>query len=260
VSVSLVHPAGHVVNERRKSATPVALGLTLALAFTWGACSDQGDPPVGVGSKHKTAVIQAMKDNTLYGEADTLSNAKGQHIYAGNNNNVPSPRRALLAFNVAAALPAGSVVDSVSLRLVMTKKTPGAPDATVTLRRVTDDWGEGTSVANLGQGEGGGGSATPDDATWGHRFYDTVSWTTPGGDYDPGGPYPVVTTSALGPYVWRSSQMAADVQGWLDTPASNFGWILLGEETGARTVREFDSREHAAAADRPQLTVYYTAP
>jgi hypothetical protein len=235
--------------------------MTLGAALVWGACSDEGDPVVvDGGSKHATAVVQALKDNTMYGESDTLSNAKGQHIYAGTNNNLPSPRRALIAFDIAAVLPAGATVDSVSLRLVMTKTSPQAPPATVTLRRLTADWGEATSIADLGLGEGGGGSATPGDATWGHKFYDTVAWTTPGGDFDPSGSYPVVTTSTLGPYVWQSSQMAADVQGWLDTPASNFGWILLGEEIGAGHAREFDSREHPTAANRPRLTVHYTRP
>jgi len=207
---------------------------------------------------HVIKVIPAFMDNTIYAESDTLSNAKGQYSYAGTNNNNAMPRRALLAFAIADSLPAGAVIDSVTLRLVMTKKTPGAGDATVTLRRLTAPWGEGTSIANLGPGEGGGGSVTPGDATWSFQFYDTDLWSVPGGDFALGGVYPVVTTSTLGPYVWQSAQMTADVQQWLDTPTSNFGWILMGQEGGAATVRQFGSRENAIAADRPRLTVYIT--
>ena len=43
------------------------------------------------------------------------------------------------------------------------------------------DWGEGTSVAP-GE-EGDGAPATTNDATWRHRFFDTIFWTTEGGDF-----------------------------------------------------------------------------
>ena len=36
---------------------------------------------------------------------------------------------------------------------------------------------------------------------------------------------------AIGQYTWSSAQMVADVQGWLDNPASNFGWLMLGDES-----------------------------
>ena len=32
-------------------------------------------------------------------------------------------------------------------------------------------------------GEGDGAPATPNDATWRHRFFDSVFWTTQGGDF-----------------------------------------------------------------------------
>ena len=37
--------------------------------------------------------------------------------------------------------------------------------------------------------------------------------------------------------------MLADVQKWLDDPSSNFGWLLLGDETKSRTTKRFDSSE-----------------
>jgi hypothetical protein len=52
--------------------------------------------------------------------------------------------------------------------------------------------------------------------------------------------------------------MAADVQGWLDSPATNFGWIIIGNESAALTAKRFDA--HESAATRPILTVYYTVP
>jgi hypothetical protein len=43
-------------------------------------------------------------------------------------------------------------------------------------------------------------------------------------------------------------------------PAQNYGWILIGEERGARTAKRFDSRTHSVAEVRPSLTVFYTVP
>src|SRR5262249_31170847 len=89
--------------------------------------------------------------------------------------------------------------------------------------------------------------------------YNTASWTNAGGDF-------VSTVSAstsvggVGSYTWGSTdQMVTDVQGWLDTPSSNFGWIVLGNETTASSAKRFDSRENSTAANRPTLTIDYTS-
>ena len=49
--------------------------------------------------------------------------------------------------------------------------------------------------------------------------------------------------------------MVADVQSWLDNPASNFGWLVLGDETAIATAKRFDTRESASP---PVLTIEYT--
>ncbi|HEX5133393.1 MAG TPA: DNRLRE domain-containing protein, partial [Candidatus Krumholzibacteria bacterium] len=208
------------------------------------------------------ATIVAFLDNTLYEESDTLSNALGQNIYSGTNNGGagggPDARRGLIQFDIASALPAGAVIDSVSLRLNQTRTSPIVPGFTPTaLHVVLASWGEGTSIGNLGPNEGGGGSATPGDATWLDRFRGTSLWTTPGGDFVVTASATTSTNNVLGPYFWTSAQMAADVQAWLDTPATNFGWILVGDEVTGGTARQFDSHDHPTAANRPQLTVFY---
>ena len=48
--------------------------------------------------------------------------------------------------------------------------------------------------------------------------------------------------------------MVADAQSWLDNPASNFGWLVLGDETGAATAKRFDTRESASP---PILTIEF---
>ena len=51
--------------------------------------------------------------------------------------------------------------------------------------------------------------------------------------------------------------MVADVQSWLDNPANNFGWLVLGDESAVLTAKRFDTRESAIP---PVLTIQYTAP
>jgi hypothetical protein len=195
--------------------------------------------------------ITPSKDNTLYeydpAEGDH-SNGAGFHFFAGENG-MGELRRGVLAFDVAGTIPAGSTITAVSLTMNMSMTPAGA--LTVELHKLLADWGEGTSQAPMGEGDGA--PATPNDATWRHRFFDTVFWTTQGGDFS-------ATVSAsqsvggVGQYTWNSAQMVADVQSWLDNPASNFGWLVLGDETAIATAKRFDTRESASP---PMLTIQY---
>jgi hypothetical protein len=128
--------------------------------------------------------------------------------------------------------------------------TPAGAE-TVELHKLLADWGEGTSHAPGGEGDGA--PATPNDATWRHRFFDSVFWTTQGADFS-ANVSASQSVGVTGQYTWTSTQMVADVQSWLDNPASNFGWLVLGDETTAATVKRFDSRESASP---PILTIQY---
>jgi hypothetical protein len=195
--------------------------------------------------------INPNKDNTLY-EYDPAdgdhSNGAGFHFFAGENA-MGELRRGVLAFDVAGAIPPGSTIVAVSLTMNMSMTPAGA--LTVELHKLLADWGEGTSHAPMGEGDGA--PATPNDATWRHRFFDTIFWTNEGGDFS-------ATVSAsqsiggIGQYTWTSAQMVADVQSWLDDPASNFGWLVLGDESAAATAKRFDTRESASP---PMLTIQY---
>jgi hypothetical protein len=235
----------------------VALAAGLVLV---AACEEEETPVTPPASKHHVKNLAPSKDNTVFEEADS-SNGKGDYIFAGENLNgedpPPDARRALLAFAVSGDIPANAVIDSVRLTLNMSKTHPSAGDRVVSLHRLTADWGEGDSDASFEEGTGAG--AEPGDATWTFRFFNTDTWTTPGGDFVPGASAQQ-TVGGLGFYTWWSAEMAADVQAWLDTPASNFGWIVVGDESEATTAKRFDSRENPTAANRPRLTVYYTVP
>jgi spore coat protein A len=215
-------------------------------------------------ARAELVTIGASHDNTMYSEAgvvnNNLSNGVGDHLFAGaTRDSVPeSPvlRRALLAFDVAAALPPGSIVNSVSLTLYLSRTRSG--DETVDLHRVSAAWGEGTSHASAGEGQGA--PATAFDATWTHRLWGLGLWTTVGGDFDPTASGSAVVGDPDAYYTWSSAQMATDAQGWLDAPANNFGWILIGNEVDSRNTKRFDSRENADASRRPQLEIDFTPP
>jgi hypothetical protein len=202
-----------------------------------------------------TLTFAPRKDNTLYQDASgASSNGAGQYLFVGKTNQ-GSVRRALLAFDLS-SIPAGATITSATLTLNMSRTISGAQ--TTQLHRVLADWGEGTS--NAGANEGGGASATTGDATWLHTFFNTGFWSSQGGDFS-------TTLSAsqsvsgTGSYTWSSTaQMVADVQGWVDDPSTNFGWMLVGNESANSTAKRFDSREHPTASLRPQLTVEFTVP
>ena len=196
--------------------------------------------------------LNPIKDNTLYqfvpADGDR-SNALGSHFFAGETA-MGELRRGVLAFDIAGNVPAGSTILGVTLSLNMSR-TGLATARTIELHKLLADWGEGTSMA-LGE-EGDGAPATTNDATWRHRFFDTIFWTAQGGDFS-------ATISAsqsvgdIGMYTWSSSQMVADVQSWLNNPAANFGWLVLGDESEIATAKRFDTRESASP---PVLTIQY---
>jgi hypothetical protein len=233
-----------------------------AFAFVLAGCaSDEPTSPPDNGNNGVLSVsLSADRDNTLYEDAaGALSNGAGEFLFAGTTSttNQGLLRRALIRFDIAgSAIPAGSQIDSVKLTLFMSRTNAGPTD--VFLHAVTTDWGEAGSDA--GGAEGIGAASELGDATWIHRSFDTDLWTNPGGDF-------VSTASAsaevltTGAYTWGTTDaMVADVQAWLDTPAGNFGWILIGDETQLTTAKRFDSRTNAVTANRPDLTIYYSTP
>lgn len=215
----------------------------------------------GISTAQATVIqISPALDNTLY-ERPTgdVSNGAGAGLFIGqtgvNAGNVL--RRALMSFDLNGQIPAGSVINSVSLDISVNTVPPGATGFDATLHRVSTSWGEGTSSA---AGTGGSGApATTGDATWLHRFFDTDLWSTAGGDFDPTASGTAPIGAGVGTYTFASSPgMVADVQAWVDNPASNFGWIVLGEEANPQNARRFGSRE-SGAGNAPVLTIDFTA-
>lgn len=210
---------------------------------------------IGALTLGATVSLSPARDNTLYQFSPAeISNGAGQYFFAGTDAN-GNKRRGVIAFDFS-SIPQGSTVTAVTLNVFMSRTTTF--DVPVSLHRALANWGEGISDADFE--EGGGTAATPGDATWEHRFFPDVFWATVGGDFTPA---PSVTRmiGGVGPYSFASSpQFVADVQSWVDAPASNFGWIMVGLEAGNRTAKRFDSRENPLVENRPVLVVEFTPP
>lgn len=212
------------------------------------------------GSAHaESVIIIAARDTTLYEDAaGALSNGAGDHMFAGRTLQAANAlRRALIAFDIAASVPAGSTIESAALALYMSR-TNFDDVRDVTLHRALAMWGEGASHApGL---EGSGAPSAVGDATWIHSIFDSDWWETAGGDFAPDDS----ATTAVGTdgfYQWGSTpELVLDVQQWLDVPASNFGWVVVGDESGFATAKRFDTRENPTLDQRPALTVEFTRP
>ncbi len=204
------------------------------------------------------------KDNTIY-EESVNSNAKGENIFTGNTAPQvgPSKRRALLTFPVSFPTPlnpgqtAGATVLSATLTLYCTKTVSGPVN--VSLHKLSANWGEGTSNAGS-SADGAGVAPTANDATWQDRFYNANSWVTAGGNFAATASATTSVDAQGVTYSWTSAQMVADVQNWADNPATNFGWIVIGDEVNATTAKRFGSRENLTPGFRPVLTVTYLGP
>ena len=183
--------------------------------------------------------IVADRDNTLYqDDAGALSNGSGDYLFVGQTNFTNLSRRGLVHFDLDGTVPSGGTISEVSLQLDM-NMTIGLDEA-VNLHAVSADWGEGASHAS-GQ-EGGGAPSEADDATWLHSMFPTDFWASAGGDFDPISSA-LTVVDGVGIYEWSSPEMLADVESWLADPGSNYGWILIGNESINTTAKRFDSRE-----------------
>ncbi|MBS0198754.1 MAG: multicopper oxidase family protein [Planctomycetes bacterium] len=208
---------------------------------------------LGASAAADTVVLSASKDNTLYQSATgTLSNGAGHSLFVGIPNS-GGVRRAIVRFDLS-AIPMDATVDSVTVRLFMSRTRNG--DQTTHLHRVLADWGEGAS--NAGGNEGSGATAQPGDATWLHRFYPDQFWTAPGGDFNPTPSASITVGSGQMFYEWSTPALADDVRAFIAAPATNFGWIVIGNEQTQPSSKRLESRESDVPEYAPQLVVNYT--
>jgi hypothetical protein len=209
----------------------------------------------GAASADSVAIVPERDATLIEDTSGGLASGSGPAVFAGRiASTINSVRRAVLRFDVAAAVPAGATIEAARLRLHVSTSNSGPTP--VRLHRVLASWGEGAS-SSFG---GNGAPALPGDATWIHRFHDGTLWTSPGGDFDPVA-HAEASVDQVGFSLWDSTPgIVADVQSWLDDAASNSGWILLGDESRPQTAKRFDSRESPDPSLQPVLEIVYSVP
>jgi hypothetical protein len=180
--------------------------------------------------------LTPVQDGTLFENDTSAASGSGVGLFVGRLVN--RYRHAILEFDVAGAIPAGSAIVDVTLTLTVEDgPADGQPDQ-ISLYRVQQDWGEGASDSGT---DDEGAPAQPGDATWTDRFFPGDPWNLPGGLS------PFFTTfqsvPASGPTAFSGGDMVDDVQGWLVDPASNHGWLLRPSSATNDRLRRLGSRE-----------------
>ena len=227
--------------------------VLMAIVVFMFACSDL---------RAEVLEIAPAMDTTLFEDEDgRLGNGSGQYLFIGrtwDENGIDALlRRAVIKFDLS-SLPRGSTINTASFSITIDQVPPAATGAIINLHSITSDWGEGAS--NAPGPEGRGATAQANDATWLHTFWDSGFWNTPGGDFTAEAVASESISSSPQSVIFNSDpSLVAAVQSWVDEPASNYGWILLGDEVFMQNARRILSRENTDSGG-PLLTVEYTDP
>ncbi len=204
----------------------------------------------------QTAFVPCAADVAIYSESASAANGAGENLFVGANS-AGDRRRSLVRFDLAAVIPAGSIVVAASMTVNVNQGNAGFEP--LEARRVLADWIEGPS--NPAGSEGQGSAASGTDVTWMWRNFAAGSaWTTPGGDFAPASGFAGLLAESSATSFSANAVGLADLQSMLDQPAQDFGWALLGNEGAPSTAKRLDSRSSANTAVRPSLLVVFFGP
>jgi hypothetical protein len=223
----------------------------------------------GAAYADQVAVIPASGDATLFGGADAMTNnsGSGPGMFVGSDGT--NPKRGLIEFNIASAVPAGATITSASLTLYLGMVAGAGGNATggsttprtINLYTVSDSWHSGGnttpgSAPTYIGGTGHGAAPKQGDPTWNYSAYNTAAWTNPGGDFSTTVSSSLTDTSTWSTgeaYTWASTPlMVSNVQAWLNGTTSNDGWLLQNTVENSQSFRAFYTAEGAADINEPQ--------
>ena len=182
-----------------------------------------------------TASLTAVADTYINGGSKTSNyGAASSLIVDGNPDN-----GALLKWNLT-SIPAGSTLQSATLSLNVTGTSADTYEIYELKRNWTElqtTWNKATTGTNW-QSAGGQGSLDRGSTVLG-----TVT----------------ATATGIRNVVLNAAGLAV-VQGWVNNPATNFGFILQDYANTTKDDLVFSSKESTVAANRPQLQLVYNPP
>jgi hypothetical protein len=117
-------------------------------------------------------------------------------------------------------------------------------------------------------GTGQGFTRVTGDSSWSYANYNSVLWTSGGGDFTSTA---VASVTFHAPFTvnqqlsWSTTAMKTEVQNWLSTPAGYHGWLISSNlETSPTSFLGFWTKDGAAANSNPALApvlrITYTTP
>lgn len=252
--------------QLRKKMSKIAIAAAIG-AMAVGAASAQAE----------VVDIAAAQDATLLGGSDATTNNSlaDPGIFVGTDGE-GNPKRGLIEFNIASAVPATATITGVELELTVGQVAGsgggvsggGSGPETMGLYDQTQAWGQPTNFPGATSFGGHGHGAAPDagDATWNYAFYPSTAWNVSGGNWTSSSTdLADAQVFGMDNYVasWSSAAMVAAVQNWLDNPSKNNGWLIKNsDEVDSVDFRAFWSWQGAAnnndPAIAPELIVTYT--
>jgi len=201
--------------------------------------------PAARNSAHAETVTLNPSQDTYISTRFEGPNGTGVDMVIGTQGSFVSftRNRGLIQFDLS-TIPAGVVVNSVTLRLTVTRVPASPANGNFQLHRLLRPWDDLES-------------------TWTLRLEPDENWDTPGGqegaDFSETASSSVVVAGA-GNYTFASTpQLVADVNAWLANPSANHGWLVMqaNESTGF-TARRIGSAEGGTTA--PVLEVRFDPP
>lgn len=144
--------------------------------------------------------IAPGKDVTIFNEDGLAANSKGQSLLVGRTSGAEDGkvRRALIWFDLAAAIPAGStVIDAYMTFNIETAKQ----GVYVHVHPLLQEWtgeGESCSVSLFPSGDCVKQAATEGETTWTYARYPSSPWRQGGGFSDNKHPVPMFEAAMVG--------------------------------------------------------------
>ena len=211
---------------------------------------------------HAGSVSTTQCVDTFINSAHAGNNNGGDTTFFTGESGDMGLMRALIRCDLPAGIDARTTPTQVTLTLTTaglgTTGTTNPTAATEILRAVTEAWGEGNKVGATAMTYTVGQACTAGEATWNQRQCAIANWTTAGGTVSATASATANSPATIGASVAFTSSsggMINDLQNWIATPSSNYGWRISSSTEGmVAEAQRFDASE---GAPQPTLEVKY---